>query len=52
MKARRGDIPESEIVAEVTRHVIPGSFVVPAMVGEISRLALKGYPMVFVPKEF
>jgi hypothetical protein len=52
MKARRGDVPVSGIVGEVTQHLIPGCFVVPAMVGEISRLGLKGYPMVFVPKEF
>ena len=41
-----------DIVAEVTAHIIPHSFVVPAMVGEISRLGLKGFPLVFVPKEF
>jgi hypothetical protein len=39
-------------VAEVTAHIIPHSFVVPAMVGEISRLGLRGFPLVFVPKEF
>jgi hypothetical protein len=38
--------------ADITSHLIPNSFVVPAMVGEISRLGLKGYPLVFVPKEF
>jgi hypothetical protein len=42
----------AQIVAEVTSHLIPNSFVVPAMVGEISRLGLKGYPLVFVPKQF
>jgi hypothetical protein len=49
MKERSGGV---DIVAEVTEHVIPHSYVVPAMVGEISRLGLKGYPLVFVPKEF
>jgi hypothetical protein len=39
-------------VSDLTAHVIPNSFIVPAMVGEISRLGLKGYPLVFVPKEF
>ena len=42
----------AQVVAEVSAHVIPGSFIVPAMVGEISRLGLKGYPLVYVPKEF
>jgi hypothetical protein len=50
MKARAGGVVD--IVAEVTAHVIPHSFVVPAMVGEISRLGLRGFPLVFVPKEF
>jgi hypothetical protein len=50
MKDRSGGVVD--IVAEVTAHVIPHSFVVPAMVGEISRLALRGFPLVFVPKEF
>ena len=49
MKARSGGV---DIVAEVTAHIIPGSFVVPAMVGEISRLQRMGYPLVYVPKEF
>ena len=49
MQARSGGV---NIVAELTAHIIPNSFIVPAMVGEISRLGLKGYPLVFVPKEF
>lgn len=52
MRDRSGGLTAAAIVAEVTQHVIRGSFVVPAMVGEISRLGLKGYPLVFVPKEF
>jgi hypothetical protein len=50
MKARSDGV--EDIVGEVTAHTIPGSFVVPAMVGEISRLGRRGYPLVFVPKEF
>jgi hypothetical protein len=42
----------AKVVAEVSAHVIPNSFIVPAMVGEISRLGLKGYPLVYVPKAF
>jgi hypothetical protein len=42
----------AQVAADITAHLIPNSFVVPAMVGEISRLGLKGYPLVFVPKQF
>jgi hypothetical protein len=42
----------AKVVGEVSAHVIPNSFIVPAMVGEISRLGLKGYPLVYVPKAF
>jgi hypothetical protein len=50
MKERSGGV--EDIVGEVTAHVIAHSFVVPAMVAEISRLGLKDYPLVYVPKEF
>jgi hypothetical protein len=43
---------EAQVAADISAHLIPNTFVVPAMVGEISRLGLKGYPLVFVPKQF
>lgn len=40
-----------QVVADIQAHLIPGTFLVPAMVGEISRLAARGYPTVYIPKE-
>ncbi len=38
-----------DVVKDIQAHLIPGAVIIPAMVGEVSRLQQHGYSLVFVP---
>lgn len=37
------------VVADIQANLIPGAILIPAMVGEVSRVQQRGYSLVFVP---
>jgi intracellular sulfur oxidation DsrE/DsrF family protein len=39
----------AEVMKDIQANLVPGAVIVPAMVGEVTRLAQKGYSLVFVP---
>jgi len=39
----------ADVVKDLAAHLIPQAVVIPAMVGEVSRLQHHGYSLVFVP---
>jgi intracellular sulfur oxidation DsrE/DsrF family protein len=38
-----------DVVKDIQANLIPGAVIIPAMVGEVSRLQQHGYTLVFVP---
>jgi intracellular sulfur oxidation DsrE/DsrF family protein len=39
----------ADVVKDIEANLIPQAIVIPAMVGEVSRLQQRGYTLVFVP---
>jgi intracellular sulfur oxidation DsrE/DsrF family protein len=37
---------------ELKANLIPGAYIVGAQIAEIGRLQQKGYPVLFIPKQF
>jgi intracellular sulfur oxidation DsrE/DsrF family protein len=40
---------QPDVVKEIQSNLIPNAVIIPAMVGEVSRLQQHGYTLVFVP---
>jgi intracellular sulfur oxidation DsrE/DsrF family protein len=38
-----------DVMKDIQAHLVPGAVIVPAMVGEVTRLMQLGYTLVFVP---
>jgi intracellular sulfur oxidation DsrE/DsrF family protein len=38
-----------EVLQDIQAHLIPNAILIPAMVGEVTRLQQQGYTLVFVP---
>lgn len=39
----------ADVVKDIQSNLVPNAVLVPAMVGEISRLQRRGYALVFIP---
>jgi hypothetical protein len=41
-----------EVADDMRANLIPGAYLIPAAVGEISRVQQRGYPIIYVPRQF
>ena len=52
VQAGRTSLSVDELISMMTGHLVPGAVLVPNGLSEVSRLQVKGLPVIYVPRQF